>query len=158
MKTNHVLPTGQVASVLSPISIGLGIKGLTNLNFYSISSKPSSKSSSNEDIQFIPVGPKLIIDALERYCETLIENSHDQYIDKHVYRSIDIIKTVDKGIILQHMQRCLPHKLKKIQRMAFMQEIEQTLKENNFDLYYGMRLFVNQYGLHRYKRLIDTLS
>lgn len=153
------LPEGEVAAVLNPLGVGLGIKGITNLNFYSIVSTQGASTEKKTDAPMTPVGPKLIMDSIEKYSEAFIENSHDQYLDSYIHKSIDnCLKTLPSEKIITELIKHLPHSTKKIIRQAFKDEVEQSIRDSEGDLYFAMRLFVSQYGLSRYKRFINQIQ
>lgn len=154
------LPSGKVADVLNPITIGLGIKGLTNLNFYNIVSSHNKTDSASEDrIQMTPVGSKLIMDSIEKYCENLIENSHDHYLDAYIHKSIyTTLQKRHSEVIIKTIAKHLPYSTKKIIRIAFIKEVEQSILDGDGDMYFAMRLFVNQYGLSRFKRFVYQIE
>ncbi|MBL6446592.1 hypothetical protein JMN32_09740 [Fulvivirga sp. 29W222] len=153
----NLLPGGEVAAILNPLTIGLGIKGITNLNFYNIVSS-KGKEPSDDKVQIIPVGPKLVMDSIEKYCETLIEDNHDHYLDAYIHKSIEALRQIPPATISQEIQKYLPHSLPKIVRETFMEEVKQNIGDNNGDLYFAMRLFANQYGLNRYKKFVTHIT
>lgn len=151
-----MLSEGEVASFLNPICIGLGIKGITNLNFYSLVSNPKEKEN---QAGVTPIGPKLIMDSIEMYCQSFVEDSHDRYLDFYIQKSIQThLIHLPTDIIISELIKYLPHSTKAIIRNAFKQEVEKSVKENGDDLYFAMRLFVSQYGLSRFKRFIYRIE
>ncbi len=151
LSEKHLLATGEVAFVLNPLLVGLGIKGITNLNFYNI----VSAKGKEEKMEITPLGPKLIMDSIEKYSETLIEDNHDKYLDMQIHQSLkNPLQQIPTATLLKEMPKFLPHSLERVVQVAFMDEVKESIATHKGDLHFAMRLFVSQYGLSRYKMFV----
>ena len=146
-----LLPT-QLLNISSPLkeyilafAIGFCLKGFLDISFIDI---PASENKEKYSI-----GPKLIVDFVEKIFQPRINNEYDicmiKMIQKELNKALSSINLIN---LVEGLKQHMPIKSTNAQRISF--QIDATSQN---DKEQAIRLCINQFGFRLYKLYLKSL-
>lgn len=131
--------------IFTAIGIGLGINGLTSISFF---------DKKLNDTTNLSIGPKELIDRIERYLIPEVKEKHDVAIKSYIKSKSKHVDKYEKEEIIKAFMEFIPFDKKRN---------SDYLQKSYFQLLPGWEIFeiqeyyIDEFGVDRYDRAIKSL-